>query len=277
MAGSDNTFDFNNPDLVSAYDEVPLWSAPFGLRLLNTVRFRRGISALDVGCGTGFPLLDLAQRLGESSRVTGLDPWNAALMRARAKIRTMNIRNAAVVAGTAEQMPFADRSFDLVVSNNGINNVQDQEAAMRECARVSRPGAQLVITVNLPDTMREFYTVYADVLRTLEMTAALTSMQEHIRARRKPAADTVALVTRSGYRVESSEEESFTLPFADGSALFSHFFVRLAFLQPWKDVVSPADADRVFRKLEASLNRIAEDAGGLRLTVPFLCISAVRT
>jgi arsenite methyltransferase len=277
MAGSDNIVDFNNPDLVSVYDEVPLWSAPFGLKLLNTVRLRRGISALDVGCGTGFPLLDLAQRLGESSRVTGLDPWNAALIRARAKIRTMNIRNAAVVAGTAEQMPFPDRSFDLVVSNNGINNVQDQEAAMRECARVSRPGAQLVITVNLPDTMKEFYSVYANVLRTLEMTAALTGMQEHIRARRKPAADTVDLISRSGYRVESSEEESFTLPFADGSALFGHFFVRLAFLQPWKDVVPPADTDRAFRQLEASLNRIAEDAGGLRLTVPFLCISAVRT
>jgi arsenite methyltransferase len=275
MPGSSD-FDFSDPDLVSVYDEIPLWSAPFGLKLLDAVRFRRGIAALDIGCGTGFPLLDLAQRLGESCHVTGLDPWDGGLDRARMKIRKMNIRNVTVVAGTAETMPFPDGSFDLVVSNNGINNVGDPDAAMRECARVSRPGAQLVMTVNLPDTMKEFYDIFARALQTQQMPGALAVMQEHIHAKRKPAAETAALIVRSGYRVEKSEHDVFTLHFADGTALFNHFFIRLAFLEPWKDVVPPQDAERVFRALEEALNLAAENAGGLRLTVPYLCLSAIR-
>lgn len=45
--------------LASAFDETPLWSAPFGLRLLDRVRMADGLSVLDVGCGAGFPLLEL--------------------------------------------------------------------------------------------------------------------------------------------------------------------------------------------------------------------------
>ena len=276
MSGS-GSFDLNHPDLVSVLDELPLWSAPFGLKLLSAVRLRRGIAALDIGCGTGFPLLELAGRLGESCHVTGLDPWEAAIARIRMKIRTTGIGNVTVVPGIAEQMPFADASFDLIASNNGINNVSDPEATMRECARVGRPGAQLVITVNLPDTMKEFYGVYAGVLHTFRMESALIALQEHIHMKRKPAEWTTRLVERAGFRIQRSEEDSFSMKYTDGTTMLNHFFIRLAFLEPWRSVVSAEDVDRVFRALEEELNRIAESAGELRLTIPFLCLSAFRT
>lgn len=272
-----NAFDLNHPDLVSVLDELSLWSAPFGLKLLNAVRLRRGIAALDIGCGTGFPLLELAARLGESCHVTGLDPWEAAIARIRMKIRTTGIGNVTVVPGMAEQMPFADASFDLIASNNGINNVSDPEAAMRECARISRPGAQLVITVNLPDTMKEFYEVYAGVLRTFRMESALIALQEHIHMKRKPAEWTTRLVERSGFRIERSEEDSFSMKYTDGTTMLNHFFIRLAFLEPWKAVVPAENVHEVFLALERELNRRSDRSGELRLTVPFFCLSAERT
>lgn len=47
---------------MSGYDELPFWSAPFGISLLETVRLRPGMNVLDIGSGSGFPMLELADR-----------------------------------------------------------------------------------------------------------------------------------------------------------------------------------------------------------------------
>ena len=66
----------NNPEVVSALDELSLWSAPFGLKLLDSVLYKKNMNVLDIGFGTGFPLTELAMRLGKTSRIYGVDPWN---------------------------------------------------------------------------------------------------------------------------------------------------------------------------------------------------------
>src|SRR5262245_58156245 len=152
--------DLGDPAVVSAFDELPLWSAPFGLRLLETVRLAPGLTVLDVRFGTGFPLLELARRLGPSARLYGVDPWAPGVARARAKARTYALRNVVLLRAVAERLPLGDARVDLVVSNNGLNNVEDPARALAECRRVSKAGAQLVLTQNLPDTMRAFYDEY---------------------------------------------------------------------------------------------------------------------
>jgi ubiquinone/menaquinone biosynthesis C-methylase UbiE len=129
-----------DPALVSACDELPLWSAPFGLVLLDTVRLRPDLRVLDLSCGTGFPALELAGRIGPGGRVAGVDPWRSALARARTKAAQNRLPNAGFAAGVAERLPFPDASFDAVVSNNGLNNVADQALALAECRPVLRRG-----------------------------------------------------------------------------------------------------------------------------------------
>ena len=87
--------DFASPAVIAAYDELPLWSAMFGLLLLEEIPLTNVRAALDVGCGTGFPLIELAERLGPSVDVHGVDVWSGALARAREKIAargTPNVR-----------------------------------------------------------------------------------------------------------------------------------------------------------------------------------------
>ena len=133
--------DLNAPESVSVYDELSLWSAMFGLLLLRHIPLRHGMQVLDVGCGTGFPLFELAQRLGSTSRVYGLDPWEAALNRAKRKAQLWNVRNAELGQGDAAVMPFRNGQFDLIVSNLGLNNFDDPEAVLAECWRVTKPSA----------------------------------------------------------------------------------------------------------------------------------------
>jgi ubiquinone/menaquinone biosynthesis C-methylase UbiE len=114
---------------------------------------RRNIRVLDIGSGLGFPLIELAQRLGATCEVYGIDPWTQADERARMKARVWKLNNVTVVPGNAEQLPFTDGFFELVVSNNGTNNVDDEEETLREICRVAKPGGQIVLTMNLPETI----------------------------------------------------------------------------------------------------------------------------
>ena len=60
--------------------------------------------------------------------------------------------------------------------------------------------------------------------------------------------------------------------YLNGSALLNHHFIRLIFLDGWRNVVPPDEADRVFTVLEDKLNQHASQTGELRLTIPFVCI-----
>jgi ubiquinone/menaquinone biosynthesis C-methylase UbiE len=110
--------DFNSLQVIAAYDEVALWSAMFGLLLLEEVPLANVTNALDVGCGTGFPLIELAERLGDRAHFHGIDPWSGGLKRAAEKIAGRGTRNVTLHEGSATAMPFADATFDLIVSTS---------------------------------------------------------------------------------------------------------------------------------------------------------------
>ncbi len=267
-----NAWDGDDASFFSALDEAPLWSVPFGRVLLDTVVLRRGLEVLDIGCGLGYPTLELAQRLGTSSRVTGLDPSPGALSRMRFKANTLGIGNVVAQEGGAEQMPFADASFDLVVSNNGMNNVQDWSAAWRECFRVAGPGAQIVVTMNLPETMSLFYDIYSEVLTETGHGERIEAMRAQINSKRKPLAQIVSLIERVGFTVRGVSDREFHLRYLDGTAMLNHMLIRIAFLSGFQSILDEADRAPVFEAVEARVNEHAQTAGSIDLAVPFVCI-----
>ena len=91
---------------------MPLWATPFGLKLLDGIRYKKGIQAVDVGFGAGFHLIEIAMRLGKDSKVYGIDPWEAAVDRAEKKIDFYGLRNIEIISGVAEKIPIKDNSID---------------------------------------------------------------------------------------------------------------------------------------------------------------------
>ena len=269
-----NTVDLNSPDLVSAYDEIPLWSAPFGLLLLDKVDMKPGMTVLDIGCGTGFPLLELAQRLGATSRIYGIDPWSAALDRVRSKVHQRDIHNVQLFNEDAERMSFADGMFDLVVSNVGINNVSDPEAVLKKCFVACRQDAQLVVTVNLPDTMKLFYDAFEGVLHDLGKDDDIITLRGHIHEKRKSLEEITLMIEGAGFTISEIAEDSFRMRFLNGTSLFGHSFIRLAFMESWRNILKAEDRDGVLRILEQRLNDIASREAGLNLAIPYACIIA---
>jgi ubiquinone/menaquinone biosynthesis C-methylase UbiE len=209
--------DWSNPDAVDAYDEVSLWSSLAGRLMLDNVPLRAGMTVLDVGCGTGFPLLELAQRLGPDARAVGVDPWRRALGRAALKRRVWAVRQASLIAGDAVALPFRDASFDRIASNLGLNNFADPAAAVQECARVLKRDGHIAITTNLQGHMLEFYDVFEAVLQDAGMDIALRQLDGHVR-HRTTVEGVRELFAGAGVAECRIVEEAATLRFADGSA-----------------------------------------------------------
>jgi len=97
---------------------------------------------LDVGCGTGYLLRELAGRCPQAVELVGVDPAPGMIAAARGAGGDERLRWA---EGTAESLPFPDGSFDLVVSTTSFDHWADQQAGLTECARVLRPGGHLML------------------------------------------------------------------------------------------------------------------------------------
>ncbi len=123
-------------------------------RILDTIPWRGDESVLDVGCGRGLMLVGAAKRL-KTGKVTGVDVWQsddlsgnsaaAALANAKAEgvAERVKIENA-----DARKLPFGANSFDVVVSSLTIHNIDsspERAKAVREIARVLKPGGRLAI------------------------------------------------------------------------------------------------------------------------------------
>jgi arsenite methyltransferase len=108
-------------------------------------RLAPGERVLDLGSGAGTDSLIAAQMVGEHGHVTGIDMTPEMLTKARTAAAEMGAANAEFVESEAEQLPFPDASFDVVISNGVIDLIPDKEAVFAEIFRVLTPGGRIQI------------------------------------------------------------------------------------------------------------------------------------
>lgn len=265
--------DYRSPEFGDFYDELPLWSAPFGRMLLERVALRPRMTILDAGAGTGFMAIELAQRCGAEAKVIAVDPWETAIARLNRKLEFLGIENVRTIAAEIAAIDLPDASVDLIVSNLGINNFDNPQAALRSCLRVAKPEAPLFLTTNLVGHMVEFYDAYRSVLVELGFAHRLAALDAHVN-QRATVESVKALLEKEGFEFRGAVTCSFRERFVDGAALLRHYFIRLGFVPGWMSV-APEDAVEVtFNRLERRLNSIAAERGELSLTIPAACIEA---
>jgi len=108
-------------------------------------RLASGERVLDLGSGAGTDSLVAAQMVGESGRVTGIDMTPPMLAKARTAAAEMRLEHVEFVEGEAEQLPFGDDSFDVVISNGVIDLIPDKAAVFTQLFRVLAPGGRMQI------------------------------------------------------------------------------------------------------------------------------------
>lgn len=144
----------------SATALVMVWGSKVGKlrlrdRILSTFTWRGDERVLDVGCGHGLMLIGAAQHL-TGGRATGVDLWIAQDQAGNSAAATReNLVRAGVADrvelrdGDARSLPFADGSFDVVLSSWALHNIADSTGrlqAIREICRVLKPGGRVAVT-----------------------------------------------------------------------------------------------------------------------------------
>jgi arsenite methyltransferase len=272
----DRHIDYLSADITEAYDELPFWSAPFGLLLQRELPMLRSGAVLDVGCGTGFPLTVLAARFGPGVTLTGIDPWENAVARARRKITAYGLEHAHVVTGDACVMPFEAASFDLVTANLALNNVPDIDAFLQECHRVLKPGGRACFTTNLQGTFQEVYTLIVEALAFYGEEVAMHQIAQHAAARMNmlQVRDRLEAAGLAASRTQSASNFS---RWSCGAAFLNDPFIIMGFLQAWKKLVPAPLHKQVFAHLERGLDHMADTRGAVTLSVPMLYIEGAKS
>jgi arsenite methyltransferase len=267
------SFDWRLPEIAEYIDEVSLWSAPFGLMLLDKIPLKPDMKVLDVGFGTGFPLIEIAQRLGSSSTVYGIDTWIAASDRAKRKLKAYKVENVEIAEGDASQLPYDTSFLDMVTANLLINNLEEPDKVISEIFRVLKPGGSFHTATNVVGHMREFYKVFRNTLAELKMDSCLPALAANIKHRLDAGIITDKL-RKTGFKKIKSYKNSFIMRFLNGSAFLNHSFIILGFMDGWKAVIPDKDKLKFFTRLEQNLNSYAEEKGELKLTIPMVYIEA---
>ena len=115
-------------------------------RIIDLAGFQPGETVLDVGCGTGTLALKAYARVGATGHVYGIDAGPKQIARARAKAERASLPIDFQVS-VIEQLPFADRSIDVVLSTFMMHVLPDdlKRQGLAEIARVLKPGGRLLV------------------------------------------------------------------------------------------------------------------------------------
>ncbi len=146
-AGNADQIAFWNSDAgarwVAAQERMDALFAPLTEAALDDTGVRAGERVIDVGCGCGATVLDLAERVGAGGRVLGVDVSKPMLDRAAERVAARGLTTVTLTLADAAAHPFAPAAADLVFSRFGVMFFDDPPAAFANLRRALAPGGRL--------------------------------------------------------------------------------------------------------------------------------------
>jgi demethylmenaquinone methyltransferase/2-methoxy-6-polyprenyl-1,4-benzoquinol methylase len=132
-------------------------------KTMELMNVQEGSKALDICCGTADWTIALAEKVGPSGKVVGLDFSKNMLSVGRQKVNELKLTQIELVHGNAMSLPFEDNSFDYVTIGFGLRNVPDYMQVLKEMHRVVKPGGKAVcLETSQPElpVIKQLYYVY---------------------------------------------------------------------------------------------------------------------
>ena len=190
------------------YSEDELKAVPDGANLglgcgnpVVLASLKEGETVLDLGSGPGLDCFLAADKVGRNGKVIGIDMTPEMIEKARANAAKGNYQNVEFRLGEIENLPVADNSVDVVISNCVINLSPDKGSVFRETFRVLKPGGRImvsdvVLSKELPDFIKDSVDAYVGCI-----SGAITS-NEYLKTITDAGFKKVSIVSETSIPVE---------------------------------------------------------------------------
>lgn len=258
-----------NRSPAEVYDEcfVPALFRQWGYVVAKAAAIAPDQRVLDVACGTGALTGAVAERVGRGGAVVGLDPSEEMLAVARRKHARIEWRE-----GRAEALPFADASFDAVVSQFGFMFFEDHRAALREMMRALRPGGRLAVAVCDALDHSPGYAVLSELLHRLFGDEVAQAFRAPFSCGSRELL--LSLCAEAGIDTAQVERRDGTVRFDSISALVA---TERACVWTLGGLLDEAQFASLLREAEESLQPFVSGGGDVVFSMPALIVTAVKT
>ncbi|MBL8907757.1 MAG: class I SAM-dependent methyltransferase [Rhizobiales bacterium] len=243
---------------------VPALFQQWGPIVAEAARIKHGEDVLDVACGTGVAALAARERVGSTGKVCALDANADMLMVARRKSTEIDWRE-----GKAEMLPFADQSFDAVISQFGLMFFDDRPAAFREMMRVLKPGGRIAVAVCDALDHSPGYAAFAQLLQRL-------FGQRVVEAFRAPfvlgdAESLLAITTAAGISGAEVRRHMGSVRFSSITSLVS---TERACVWTLGGILDDAQFDRLLKESRTALKPYTQQDDQIIFDLPVLIVTA---
>jgi hypothetical protein len=129
--------------------------------------------------------------------------------------------------------------------------------------------------MNLDKSMFEFYDTMENSLLELDLKSEIELMRKHIEQKR-PSIDKIITPMKQNFLIKDIVYDQFHYRFADGTAMLNHNFIKVVFLESWKNILPEDRTKEIFRIIENKLNKFSEGLNGIKISIPFVLINGIK-
>ena len=188
--GGQSTATTERRSAIMGYSKEDVESVPEGANMalgcgnpVALASMKPGETVVDLGSGGGFDCFLASKEVGETGTVIGVDMTSDMISLARKNVAKMETNNVEFRLGEIENLPVADNTADIIMSNCVINLSPDKQSVYREAYRVLKPGGRLSIsdvlaTAQLPDKVRNDLALVGACIGGAATTEDVTEMIE---------------------------------------------------------------------------------------------------